>query len=168
MILKQRILLLILVVLMLLITGCQNTDSEQATVKFLYWTEASENHLQMEKCLDEYTRSSGKIIERIPTPHEFYQQRLSILFGAKSLPDLFLLTPEQLMRLREKKALLVLNDYYQKTGISPPNPEEHPDFYDSQGQIHGLIIDGRIYAIFSGVTDPDESWELLKFLLAKL
>lgn len=160
--------LLTLVIMVIAISGCGRNHQDPAVISFFYWTEASENHLQMERCLQEYTERTGKVIELLPTPREYYQQKLFILLGAQSAPDVFLLTFDQLAILKEKRALLALQNYYQKSGLSLPDPNNYPELYDAQGGVYGLIIDGQIYGIFSQVTEPDESWELLKFLSAKL
>ncbi len=161
-------LILLILVLGFFVTGCGAQIERDPAVTFMYWMETYQDDLAMKEWLEEYSTTSGKVIEPLPTPIDGYDQKLIILFGAQSAPDLFILTPDRFPLFEDKEALLSLNHFYLEAGMELPDKEKYPYLYDSDGLVYGVPAGEQIYVIFSRARNEQESWQLLKFLMQKL
>ncbi|AZR72202.1 hypothetical protein BBF96_01595 [Anoxybacter fermentans] len=169
---KRNIILLLTFVIffIFILTGCSNKDNgEMSSVVFMYWTETPEEIIQYRRWLDEYTEDKEKKVQRMPTPIGGYEQKLLILFGAQNPPDLFFLTKERLPLYKDKGGLLPLDDYLKSEGFPFPDSQQYPELYGIDGKLYGIPInDHTVLVICSKTEKPEESWELLKFLLKKM
>lgn len=107
-------------------------------------------------------------LEAIVTPQAGYEQKLVVMIGARSAPDIFVTDTDRYSLFAAEGVLLALDDYLSSSpemvarlfphGIEP---------YRIDGKVYGIPhpYAREIFSIFTLVDDPDIAWTVLVEIL---
>jgi alpha-1,4-digalacturonate transport system substrate-binding protein len=108
---KKLLSLLVLVVAVFTLTGC----NQDKTLQMLWWSDGTEGDV-MQTLLDQYEEETGVVIELVPVAYNDYEARLATMISGGEAPALARVTEGHLNNFKDN--ILPLDDVYDTSGYT--------------------------------------------------